>query len=167
MRITHRLLVSLYVCVSVACACSFVLPEVARAEFGADSGKAEVPSAMAAEYGAFADKAVDALIKDDAMAFKAMLSPGTLRMEQRGAGAIDLIINERFIPFFQGYVKPHLVDQPFPTYRRIDGVKGVGFARSFYVSDGSERFFIIFILKEDDRLVVGNLLLDKKLADVR
>jgi hypothetical protein len=35
------------------------------------------------------------------------------------------------------------------------------------VSDGSERFYIIFILKEDDRLVVGNLLLDKKLADVR
>lgn len=151
----------------MTCAFSLALPQDARAEFGADSGKAEVSSAMAAEYGAFADKAVDALVKGDAMAFKAMLSPGTIRMEQRGAGAIDLIINERFIPFFQGYVKPHLVDQPFPTYRRIDGMKGVGFARSFYLSDGSERFYVIFILKEAGKLVVGNLLLDKKLTDVR
>lgn len=167
MRLTQRLLVSFCAGLAFACASGFVTPLKARAEFGADSGKAEVPAPMAAEYGAFADKAVDALVKGDAMAFKAMLSPGTIRMEQRGAGAIDLIINERFIPFFQGYVKPHLVDQPFPTYRRIDGVKGVGFARSFYVSDGSERFYVIFVLKEDGKLVVGNLLLDKKLADVR
>lgn len=167
MRLTQRLLASFCACLAVACASSLVMPLKARADLGADSGKAEVPAAMAAEYGAFADKAVEALVKGDARAFKAMLSPGTIRMEQRGAGAIDLIISERFIPFFQGYVKPHLVDQPFPTYRRIDSVKGVGFARSFYVSDGSERFYVIFILKEDGRLVVGNLLLDKKLADVR
>jgi hypothetical protein len=140
---------------------------LARADFGADSGKAEVPASMAQEYGAFADKAVDALVKGDGKAFRAMLSPGTEKMEQRGKGAIDMIIYERFIPFFDGFVKPHLVDQPFPTYRRIDGVKGVGFARSFFLSDGSERFYVIFILKEDDRLTVGNLLLDKKLDDVR
>lgn len=139
----------------------------AYADFGADSGKAEVPVAMAQEYGAFADKAVEALVKGDGKAFRAMLSPGTEKMEQRGKGAIDMIIYERFIPFFDGFVKPHLVDQPFPTYRRIDGVKGVGFARSFFLSDGSERFYVIFILKEDDRLTVGNLLLDKKLDDVR
>ena len=137
------------------------------AEFGADSGKAEVPPSMAAEYGAVADKAVEALVRGDAKAFRAMLSPGTIRMEQRGPGAIDLIINERFIPFFQDYVKPHLVDQPFPTYRRIDNMKGVGFARSFYVKDGSERFYVIFVLKEDGALTIGNLLLDKKLSDVR
>ncbi|MEN9846517.1 MAG: hypothetical protein RIS36_1664 [Pseudomonadota bacterium] len=139
----------------------------ARADFGADSGKAEVPVAMAQEYGAFADKAVAALVKGNGDAFRAMLSPGTIKMEQRGKGAIDMIIYERFIPFFEGFVKPHLVDQPFPTYRRIDAVKGVGFARSFYVSDGSERFYVIFIVHEDDKLTVGNLLLDKKLADVR
>lgn len=139
----------------------------ARADFGADSGKAEVPVAMAREYGAFADKAVETLVKGDGKAFREMLSPGTIRMEQRGKGAIDTIIYERFIPFFDGFVKPHLVAQPFPTYRRIDGVTGVGFARSFYLSDGSERFYVIFVLKEDGRLTVGNLLLDKKLADVR
>jgi hypothetical protein len=139
----------------------------AQADFGADSGKAEVPAAMAAEYGAFADKAVATLVKGDGKAFRAMLSPGTIRMEQRGRGAIDMIIYERFIPFFDGFAKQHLEDQPFPTYRRIDDVKGVGFARSFYVSDGSERFYVIFILNEDGRLTVGNLLLDKKLADVR
>lgn len=137
------------------------------ADFGADSGKAEVPQALVTEYGAVADKAVEALVRGDAKAFKAMLSPGTIRMEQRGPGAIDLIIDERFIPFFQGYVKPHLVDQPFPTYRRIDNVQGVGFARSFFEKDGSERFYVIFVLKEDGKLTIGNLLLDKKLADVR
>jgi len=155
----------------VSCVCAFVMQSAplnyAHADFGADSGKAEVPVSMAQEYGAFADKAVDALVKGDGKAFRAMLSPGTIRMEQRGKNAIDMIIYERFIPFFDGFVKAHLVDQPFPTYRRIDGVKGVGFARSFYVSDGSERFYVIFILQEDGRLTVGNLLLDKKLADVR
>jgi hypothetical protein len=143
------------------------VPCGAHADFGADSGKAEVSETMAQEYGAFADKAVDALVKGDGKTFRTMLSPGTLRMEQRGKGAIDTIIYERFIPFFDGFVKPHLGHQPFPTYRRIDGVKGVGFARSFYVSDGSERFYVIFVLKEDDKLTIGNLLLDKKLADVR
>lgn len=141
--------------------------DAAFADFGADSGKAEVPQAMATEYGAVADKAVEALVRGDAKAFKAMLSPGTIRMEQRGPGAIDLIIDERFIPFFQGYVKPHLVDQPFPTYRRIDSTQGVGFARSFFVTDGSERFYVIFVLRENGRLTIGNLILDKKLSDVR
>jgi hypothetical protein len=149
------------------CALALSSPFKAFAEFGADSGKAEVPASMVAEYGAVADKAVEALVHGDAKAFKAMLSPGTIRMEQRGPGAIDLIIDERFIPFFQGYVKPHLVDQPFPTYRRIDNVQGVGFARSFYVKDGTEHFYVIFILKESGSLTVGNLLLDKKLSDVR
>jgi hypothetical protein len=155
-------IVSLYLSLVVTLGVQSVALNSAHAEFGADSGKAEVPVAMAQEYGAFANKAVEALVKGDGKAF-----PGTIRMEQRGKGAIDMIIYERFIPFFDGFVKPHLVDQPFPTYRRIDGVKGVGFARSFYVSDGSERFYVIFILKEDDKLTVGNLLLDKKLADVR
>ena len=158
-----------FVCLSVfiAIVAQASFPTVAQADFGADSGKAEVPAAMAAEYGAFADKAVETLVKGDGKAFRAMLSPGTIRMEQRGKGAIDMIINERFIPFFEGFAKQHLEDQPFPTYRRIDNVKGVGFARSFYVADGGERFYVIFILNEDGRLTVGNLLLDKKLADVR
>lgn len=122
---------------------------------------------MAQEYGAFANKAVEALVKGDGKTFRAMLSPGTVRMEQRGKGAIDMIIYERFVPFFEGFVNPDGVDRPFPTYRRIDGAKGVGFARSFYVSDGSERSYVIFILKEDGKLTVGNVLLDKELGDVR
>jgi len=160
-------IVSLCLSLVVTLGVQSVALNAAHAEFGADSGKAEVPVAMAQEYGAFANRAVEALVKGDGKAFRAMLSPGTIRMEQRGKGAIDTIINERFVPFFDGFAKPHLVDQPFPTYRRIDGVKGVGFARSFYVSDGSERFYVIFILREDEKLTVGNLLLDKKLADVR
>lgn len=153
---------TLFLCTTV-----LVNLDAAFADFGADSGKAEVPQAMVTEYGAVADRAVEALVRGDAKAFKAMLSPGTIRMEQRGPAAIDLIIDERFIPFFQGYVKPHLVDQPFPTYRRIDNAQGVGFARSFFVKDGSERFYVIFVLKENGSLTIGNLLLDKKLSDVR
>ncbi len=167
MRKRRTFLLSLATSLVVAVVMQSVSLRSAQADFGADSGKAEVPAAMAEEYGAFADKAVETLEKGDGKAFRAMLSPGTIRMEQRGKGAIDMIIYERFIPFFEGFAKQHLEDQPFPTYRRIDDVKGVGFARSFYVSDGSERFYVIFILKEDGRLTVGNLMLDKKLADVR
>jgi hypothetical protein len=167
MRTCPTFLFSLCTSLVVAVVMQSISLRSAHADFGADSGKAEVPAAMAAEYGAFADKAVETLVKGDGKSFRAMLSPGTIRMEQRGKGAIDMIIYERFIPFFDGFAKQHLEDQPFPTYRRIDDVKGVGFARSFYVSDGSERFYVIFILNEDGRLTVGNLLLDKKLADVR
>jgi len=167
MRKRRTFLLSLATSLVVAVVMQSVFLPSAQADFGADSGKAEVPAAMAEEYGAFADKAVETLEKGDGKAFRAMLSPGTIRMEQRGKGAIDMIINERFIPFFEGFAKQHLEDQPFPTYRRIDNVTGVGFARSFYVADGGERFYVIFILNEDGRLTVGNLLLDKKLADVR
>jgi hypothetical protein len=167
MRKRRTFLLSLATSLVVAVVMQSVSLRSAQADFGADSGKAEVPAAMAEEYGAFADKAVETLEKGDGKAFRAMLSPGTIRMEQRGKGAIDMIIYERFIPFFEGFAKQHLEDQPFPTYRRIDDVKGVGFARSFYVADGGERFYVIFILNEDGRLTVGNLLLDKKLADVR
>jgi hypothetical protein len=46
-------------------------------------------------------------------------------------------------------------------------VKGIGFARSFTAQDGTDRFFVIFVLKEDGKLTIGNLLLNKTFADVK
>lgn len=131
----------------------------------AEPARTHITSEQIARYGQVADRAIEALIKGDAKTFKSMLSPVTMRMEQRGANAIDLIISDRFIPFFSDYLKPGTSDQTFPTYRRLDNVNGVGFARSFLARDASERFFVIFILEEGGAPVVGNLMLNKKYSD--
>jgi hypothetical protein len=128
---------------------------------------AEVPREQANQYGAVADRAVDALIKGDAESFKGMLSPGTIKREQRGADAVDVIINQRFVPFFRDFGKMSPRSQAFPTFRGIDAVKGIGFARSFTAQDGTDRFFVIFVLEEDGKLTIGNLLLNKTFADVK
>lgn len=128
---------------------------------------AEVGRAQADQYGAVADKAVDALIRGDAKSFKEMLSPGTIKREQRGVDAVDVIIRERFIPFFQDFSRMSPTSHAFPTFRGIDSVKGVGFARSFTARDGTDRFFVIFVLEEEGKLTIGNLLLNKTFADVR
>jgi hypothetical protein len=162
----HRgILIRTSICVLVAACLALVGGALSVGE--CQSRLAEVARAQADQYGAVADKAVDALVRGDAKSFKDMLSPGTIKREQRGADAVDVIIKERFMPFFQDFSKMSPTSHAFPTFRGIDSVKGVGFARSFTARDGTDRFFVIFVLEEAGKLTIGNLLLNKTFADVR
>lgn len=131
--------------------------------------------ARADEYSAIVDTAIKALVSGDGAKFRALLSPGTIRREQRGPAAIDTIINDRYIPFFKGFKRFSSTVNTLAT-RDIDGHKGLALCRSFYVDapvekDGNgtkeeERFFVIYVLDEDGTLTIGNLLLNTKMSDL-
>lgn len=130
-------------------------PDEKAAEIGAKSDR----------YSQVVDRAIDALIQGDANTFRAFLSPGTIKREQRGSGAVDTIINDRFIPFFKDFKKFSANVNTIAT-RDIDGNRGLALARSFYTQSGSERFFVIYVLDEKGTLTIGNLLLDTTMADI-
>jgi hypothetical protein len=117
------------------------------------------------KYSHIIDEATTALIRGDGKAFKALLSPGTLKREQRGERAIDDVIFERFIPFFGGFRYFSQGVQTIST-RDIDGHEGLAVARSFFTADGKEHSFVIYILEEGDKLTVGNILIDTTMADI-
>lgn len=116
-------------------------------------------------YSHIIDEATTALIRGDGKSFKALLSPGTIKREQRGERAIDDVIFERFVPFFSGFASFSQNVQTIST-RDIDGHDGLAIARSFFSADGKEHFFVIYILEEGDKLTVGNILIDTTMADI-
>jgi hypothetical protein len=113
------------------------------------------------------EEAVDALAKRDGDRFRKLLSPSLIKRTEAamGKGAIDTIIEERFIPFFSDFVALNDSVETIPT-SDADGHKGLALFYSFRTEDGDQRPFAIYLLNEDDKLVVGNLLLNKLLYDV-
>jgi hypothetical protein len=117
------------------------------------------------KYTHIIDEATTALIRGDGKAFRAVLSPGTIKREQRGDRAVDDVIYERFIPFFSGFRYFSQNVQTIST-RDIDGHEGLAIARSFFTADGKEHFFVIYVLEEGDKLTIGNILIDTTMADI-
>jgi hypothetical protein len=131
------------------------IPDNKAAEIGAKSD----------QYSEVVDRAIAALVDGDGKTFRAYLSPGTIKREQRGPDAITTIINERFIPFFKDFQKFSATVNTIAT-RDIDGNKGLALARSFYTKGGTEKFFVIYVLDEHGTLTIGNLLLNTTMADI-
>lgn len=118
-------------------------------------------------YSRVFDQAISALVEGDAARFRALLSSTTVLNESRGPGAIDAIISDRFIPFFEGFVELTNSVTTLPTYDAA-GNSGLAIARSFTTEGGERKSFVIYIISEKDRMVVGNLLLnmtDKQLLE--
>ena len=119
------------------------------------------------QYSLLVRQAVDLLVRADAAEFRKLLSPSLVaRTEsQLGAGGIDKIINEKFIPFFGGFVSLNSSAETLPTTDPL-GHKGLALFYSFQTKDGVQRPFAIYVLDEDGRMVVGNLLLNTVMYDV-
>ncbi len=119
------------------------------------------------KYSVLVEDAVGALVKGDADSFRELLSPSLVKRTEAtmGKGAIDTIIKERFVPFFDDFTAFTDAVETLPT-RDTDGHEGLALFRSFRTEDGEQRPFAIYLLNEDGRLVVGNLLLNKLLYDV-
>jgi|GEM_PF-1968738 len=119
------------------------------------------------QYSVLVQQAVDALVKSDAVRFRKLLSPSLIKRTESamGAGAIQTIIEQRFIPFFSDFYELNESVETIPTNDN-EGHKGLALFRSFRTEDGEDRPFAIYILNEDGGLVVGNLLLNKLLYDV-
>lgn len=117
------------------------------------------------EYSKVFDRALNCLIKKDSGCFRALLSPVTISQETRGPGAIDMIIEDRFIPYFGDFAK--LTDRvgAVPSYDAV-GNSGLAMCRSFMTTDGREKFFVLYVNLEQGKYVVGNLLLDTTLEQI-
>jgi hypothetical protein len=117
------------------------------------------------EYSRVFDRAITCLIQRDAGCFRGLLSQLTISQETRGPGAVDLIIQDRYIPYFIDFER--LTDRvgTVPSY---DGAGNTGFAicRSFMTTDKKEKFFVLYVVKEKDKYRVGNLLLDTKIDQI-
>jgi hypothetical protein len=121
------------------------------------------------EYSRLFDKAISALVDGDGPSFRALLSSNTVLSESRGPGAVDVIIRDRFIPFFSDFVVLTDSITTLPTYDSV-GNTGMAIARSFKTTGGESKSFVIYIVSEKGRMVVGNLLpnmTDKQLLDSR
>jgi hypothetical protein len=118
------------------------------------------------KYSVLVEEAVDALVKEDAERFRKLLSPSLVKRTEAamGRGAIDTIIKERFVPFFSDFAALTDAVETLPT-RDADGHEGLALFRSFRTEDEEQRPFAIYLLNEDGKLVVGNLLLNKLLYD--
>lgn len=130
----------------------------------ADNKASEI-GAKSDQYSQVVDRAIAALVDGDGPTFRAYLSPGTIKREQRGPEAVNTIINDRFIPFFKDFQKFSYTVNTIAT-KDIDGNKGLALARSFYTKEGTEKFFVIYVLDEQGTLTIGNLLLNTTMADI-
>ncbi len=117
------------------------------------------------EYSRVFDRAVTCLLQRDAGCFRGLLSQFTVSQETRGPGAVDLIIQDRYIPYFSDFER--LTDR-VATVPSFDGAGNTGFAicRSFITSEKKEKFFVLYVVKERENYRVGNLLLDTKMEQI-
>jgi hypothetical protein len=104
------------------------------------------------------DTAISALVHSDAATFRSILSSTTALNESRGPGAIDAVIQTRYIPFFEDFVELTESITTVPSYDAA-GNQGLAMARSFTTTGGERKSFVIYLTKEKGRVVVGNLLL--------
>jgi len=128
--------------------------------------KATIP-ARSDPYGEVVRQSIEALVKGDAAAFRKLLSPSLIKRTeaQLGTGSIDTIIKVKFIPFFKGYVSLNESGETLPTKDAL-GHKGLALFYSFLNTDDEQRPFAIYVLYEDGKWVVGNLLLNTLRIDV-
>lgn len=117
------------------------------------------------EYSRVFDRAINCLIEKNAACFRALLSSFTITQETRGPGAVDAIIQDRFIPYFSDFSKLSDRVATVPSYDAA-GNSGLAICRSFITNEGQEKFFVLYVNLENGRYVVGNLLLDTKVEQV-
>ena len=118
------------------------------------------------DYENLVEDAVRKLVRKDSEGFKKLLSPTMLGRSEKqlGSKAIEKIINERFIPFFSDF--NHLEPNGTITKTKdVEGHEGSALYRYFLNEQKTERPFVFYILEEDGKLVVGNLLINKTMRD--
>ncbi len=118
------------------------------------------------EYSRVFEKAISSLVKADAGTFRSLLSSTTLLNETRGPGAIDAVIQTRFIPFFSDFAELTDSITTVPTYDAA-GSTGLALARSFTTTGGERKSFVIYLVNEKKRVVVGNLVPNATAVDLK
>jgi hypothetical protein len=115
-------------------------------------------------YIEFADQIVAALSTGQIGAFRASLSPTLIK--SMSAEELNGFVDRQVAPFFSDYTAPSGRPTIAPI-RHPAGLEGFAFFRSFTSRSGQEKPFALYVLEEDGRLVVGNLVVGRRFQDVQ
>jgi hypothetical protein len=119
--------------------------------------------AEARPYAAFADRVVQMLVAGDGKGFRELLSP--TGMAAATPEQVDGFVNGQVLPFFADYGAPG----PSTTITRTKhpaGFTGFAFYTSFTSTGGQAKPFVLYVVEEAGKLVVGNLLVGKTFQDL-
>ncbi len=117
----------------------------------------------AAPFVQFAQRVESVLVQGDGKAFRAMLSPTGLAAASKEQ--IDAFVDGQVLPSFKGYTAA----TPNTTITRTKhpaGYVGFAFYRSFTTADGQTKPFVLYVVNEKGKLVIGNLLVGKTYQDL-
>ena len=119
------------------------------------------------DYEGFVDDVVRLLAQGKEAEFRELLSPSLMKrsLKELGKEKVDLMIRQQFIGFFSDF---HHLSANVVTTKTTDADEHRGLAvfRSFLNESGEERPFVVYVLEEDGKLVVGNILINKTLREV-
>lgn len=119
--------------------------------------------AQAAPFLDFADQILAAVTAGQSGALRASLSPTTLAGWQ--AGDVDVFVDQIVMPYFADYDQPVNEQWVAPTTSPA-GFTGFAFYRSFTTKSGRTKPYVLYLLDENGRMVVGNLLVGKTFQDM-
>lgn len=113
------------------------------------------------------DKAIHALVNNEPSEFKELLSPDLIDRSEKtlGDGAVDEMITGKFIPFFADYDKldPNITET---STTDVHGNRGIAYFRVFLTDSGGQKAFAVYVLNENEKLVIGNLVINKTFREI-
>jgi hypothetical protein len=126
--------------------------------------EADVARAAQSEaYNGLVSAAESALVAGDADAFKGLLSPNFVAVLDEAT--IDGVVQSQLIPFFSDFAEPGRTTYVTNTQDQF-GSEGFAFYTSILTVGGEERPFVIYMVEENGRLVVANLLVNTTFEDM-
>lgn len=115
-------------------------------------------AARSPEYRSVAEQFVAAAAAKDSANLEKMLSPALAA--RTGKEAIQKVMNEQVIPFFADHKE---IGRSVTTTNTTDASGNRGFAFYMYSvpKSGQQKPFVIYVLEENGRKVVGNILVNR------
>ena len=126
--------------------------------------EADVARAARSEaYNGLVSAAVSALVAGDADAFKGLLSPNSVAVLDEET--IDGVVQSQLIPSFSDFAESGRSTYITNTQDQF-GSEGFAFYTSIRTARREERPFVIYMVEENGRLVVANLLVNTTFEDM-
>ncbi len=139
------------------------VPVAAQADDPASPADDPALHERAKPYMDFADQILAAITTGQSGALRASLSPSTLASWM--PEDVDLFVDKIVMPYFADYASPVNEQWVAPTTAPA-GFTGFAFYRSFTTTDGRTKPYVLYVLEEDGRTVVGNLLVGRTFQDM-
>lgn len=150
---------------SLLLACGLVVAALSVPAWAQDEPAVDA-QALQAEikpYVEFADRVVKTLVAGDGQGFRSLLSP--TGVSAATPAQIDDFVDGQVLPFFADYGAPG-PDMSIRRTKNSAGLAGLAFYTSFTSTGGQAKPFVMYVVEEGGKLVLGNLLVGKTYQDL-